>query len=332
VHDRCVVEIARGCPWGCRFCQAGYTYRPYREKAPEDAIAEACMALEAGGDEELSFLSLSSSDYKDLPRLIEHFRGRKEFQSLQINFPSMRLDASTLGILNSVYTKKKPTITLAPEAGTDRMLEIIGKKVRLHDIFEISESIFRTGWTNVKLYFMIGLPFETEADLRGILDVVQGISLARKKVDGRMAALNVTISNFIPKPHTPFQWAAQNSVDELKDKQDFLRRGIRNRFVTLKFQPPFASVIEGMLARGGRQSGQLVRRAWENGARFDNWSDAFSAPAWKKAMTELGILPQDCCRERPEDETMPWDRVMPATGRDVLLREWRKAKDHGLHP
>ncbi|MCK5707416.1 MAG: radical SAM protein [Candidatus Aureabacteria bacterium] len=328
VHDRSVVEIARGCPWGCRYCQAGYAYRPYREKNWNDAVDEAFASLEYRGDSEISFLSLSSSDYKDLSKIIENLKKDENSDHVSLNFPSMRITRSTLKILESVYTKKKPTITLAPEAGTERMINIIGKKLVFSDFYEIAGDLYKTGWQNIKLYFMIGLPFETEKDLTGIIDVIQNISSARKKVDGKMARINVTISNFIPKPQTPFQWSAQSSIEEILKKQQFIKRNIKNRFVTLKFTHPSQSFVEGILARGDQKTALLVKKAWELGARFDNWSETFNINIWNEAINSLSLELNDYFSEKKTEDILPWDNIQTFTSKKHLLKEWESAKQY----
>ncbi|MBN1521993.1 MAG: radical SAM protein [Candidatus Aureabacteria bacterium] len=331
VHDRCVVEIARGCPWGCRYCQAGYVYRPYREKKTDNVLQEARLLLNARGEQEISFLSLSSSDYKNLKDIILHFKNQNDFENMTISFPSMRIERSTLDVVRSIYSKKKPTITLAPEAGSERMLRIIGKKVNLKDFIDISSEIYKEGWQGIKLYFMIGLPFESDDDLMGICHLIQSISLARKAFDGKMGQLNVTVSSFIPKPHTPFQWARQNYPEEIRRKQAFLKKNVKNRFVTLKFQPPWQTLVEGLLSRGDEKIFCLLEKAWEKGARFDNWSEAFQKSFWEDSLTELSIPVEGYLEEKLTDRQLPWENIQMSPGKAVLQKEWEKAKNHAFH-
>ena len=330
VHDRCVVEIARGCKWGCRFCQAGYIYRPYREKPFETAIEEALHFSAVLGTNEISFLSLSSSDYKNLKDIIKFFKTQDDLKNIIISFPSMRIEENTLLLLKELYTKKRPTITLAPEAGSERMINIIGKKIKKENFIKIAKELFKLGWKNLKLYFMIGLPFETKEDILGICRLMMEISSARKEIDGKFAQINATISNFIPKPHTPFQWARQNSVEELLEKQNLIKRNIKNKFIKPKFHSPYQSMIEGILSRGDEKTYYLIKKSWEKGARFDNWKEEFDFNTWKSAIEDLNFDYNEILKEKLLDHNLPWDNIQIMTNKKILENEWKKAKNAAL--
>ncbi|MGI6725449.1 MAG: TIGR03960 family B12-binding radical SAM protein [Christensenellales bacterium] len=330
VHDRIVLEIMRGCTRGCRFCQAGMLYRPVRERSPGKLLDLAQALFEATGYEEISLSSLSTGDYSQLLPLIRGLNERFEGRRVSLSLPSLRIDGPLQEVLADSGKVKKSGLTLAPEAGTQRLRDVINKGVTEEDLLRSVREAFEAGWNSVKLYFMIGLPTETDEDLLGIA------GLARKVVDcyyalprekrARGLKVVVSASTFVPKPFTPFQWAAQDTLDEIRRKQGLLRGALNIRGVTFNWHDPETSFLEACFARGGRELSRVLLRAYELGCRLDGWSEQFNYPAWLQAFSDAGVDPAFiACRARGRDERFPWDFVDIGVTRGYLWLENERA-------
>ena len=320
VHDRIGVEIARGCTRGCRFCQAGMVYRPVRERSPSSIIDLVMTSLQETGYEEVALLSLSSGDYSHIADLIETLNRTLAPRKVAISLPSLRTDTFDSRMAQEIRKVRKTGFTLAPEAGTERLRRIINKGNTEEDLETALTKAFECGWQSVKLYFMIGLPLETDADLEGIAH------LARKAVKlacGRK--ITVSVSSFVPKAHTPFQWAEQIDIAEIKRRQSHVRRSLQKMRLKVKFHTPEMSFVEGLLARGDEAISKVIETAYSKGARFDGWDDQLQLPIWLEAMAEHDLDPARYLRARNLDETLPWDFIDAGVSKEFLVDEWRKA-------
>ena len=323
VHDRGAVEIQRGCSRGCRFCQAGMIYRPVRE-LPEEQIIDAVAALINNcGYSEISLVSLSTGDYHDISGLIGQLSSKYSRDNLILSLPSLRIDASSIELIESLPHRRKTTLTFAPEAGTERLRRVINKNISEEAMFNTFAAAFEKGWFNLKLYFMVGLPTETMEDVQGIVDFVVRTSQLGKKLRNRAPGIRVSISTFVPKPHTPCQWQAQNREDELIPKHELLKQGLRRAGVHLSWQDTKTSQLEAVLSRGDRRLGKVIHRAWELGSRFDAWQECFNYDNWLKAFQENGLDPAFYAnRERPLEEILPWNHIDIGVTQTFLQREY----------
>ncbi len=337
VQERAVCELFRGCTRGCRFCQAGMIYRPVRERSKEKNFEYAVRQLENSGYDELSLLSLSTSDYSGFEPLmldlIDYCKSRK----ISVSLPSLRLDNFSFRILDEIQGMRKTGLTFAPEAGTQRLRDVINKNITEEDILGAIDKAIDLGWNSVKLYFMIGLPTETDEDVEGIADIAEKImDLARSKNNGMRGRFSVSVSvaNFVPKPFTPFQWVPQNSPEEFARKHDLLRNRIRRiKGVTLHYHESFVSTLEAVLARGGRELCGVIKRAWELGCRFDSWTEHFNEDAWRTALKECGIGEDHYSLTGiPTDAPLPWDIIDSGVSGEFLLREYNKAAEGRTTP
>ena len=323
VHDRGAVEIQRGCSRGCRFCQAGMIYRPIRE-LPQEQVTDAVAALVSNcGYNEISLVSLSTGDYHDISRLIGQLSRKYSRDSLILSLPSLRIDTSSIELIESLPHRRKTTLTFAPEAGTERLRQVINKNISEESMFNTFAAAFEKGWFNLKLYFMVGLPTETIDDVNGIVDFVARTSQLGRKIRSKSPGLRVSVATFVPKPHTPCQWLAQNTKDELTPKLELLKQGLRRLGVHLSWQDTQTSQLEAVLSRGDRRLGKAIHRAWQLGNRFDAWQECFNYDNWLKAFQENGLDPAFYAnRERVIDEILPWQHIDSGVTQKFLKKEY----------
>lgn len=337
VHDRVMLEVMRGCLRGCRFCQAGYIYRPLRERNPERLLGIAENLLSCSGYDEISLSSLSTSDFGGLRELTDGLLEMTEEKKIGLSLPSLRIDNFSLELMEKVQKVRKTGITFAPEAGTQRLRDVINKNINEEDIIKSTDLLFRGGWTNVKLYFMIGLPTETMEDVRGIADLAQKVLDVYFAIDKEERAKNINItvstSSFVPKPFTAFQWAKQDTRDMLIEKQDELKRAIKSKRIRYNWHDNKTSYLEGVFARGDRRLCKVIIKAVENGCKFDGWGEYFDFDTWLRAFDECGIDPDFyTARERDYEEVLPWEHIDIGVTKEFLMRENEKAKQAKTTP
>ncbi len=329
VHDRIMLEIFRGCIRGCRFCQAGFIYRPVRERSPERLIALADKLIASTGYEELSMLSLSTSDYTKLGELTDGLLDITVPQHVSLALPSLRIDSFSLDLMQKVSAVRKSGLTFAPEAGTQRLRDVINKGVQEEDLLRSCRLAFEGGWNNVKLYFMLGLPFETDEDVVGIAELAGKVLKVYDEVHyGRKARrpeITVSVSTFVPKPFTPFQWAPQIDIPEIRRRQDLIKRAL-NRRINFSWHDPETTVLEGAISRGDRRIGKVIYDVWKMGGRFDAWSDYMDYDRWMAAFGKNDLdATQFNQRARDIDEFLPWDHVDVGVTKNFLVREYDRA-------
>jgi radical SAM family uncharacterized protein/radical SAM-linked protein len=328
VHDRLSLEVARGCTRGCRFCQAGMIYRPVRERSPKHLLALADKALSATGYEDISLLSLSTGDYGSILPLLEGLMMRCAPEKIAVSLPSLRVETLTPGLMEQVKRVRKTGFTVAVEAGSQRLRDVINKNNTEADLLAAVENAFRLGWHVIKLYFMIGLPTETEKDIEDIVSLVRRLHKIPPPRRGR-GTLNVSVSPFIPKSHTPFQWSPQLSLTESASKLRWLKEQLKGRGIQLKWHNPKMSILEGVLARGDRRLSTLLVNAYRLGCRLDGWSDRLRYDLWEKAIALSNVdIDFYTTRKRSLCEPLPWDHIDCMVTKDFLKDEWRKALRH----
>ncbi len=337
VHDRVMLEVMRGCMRGCRFCQAGYIYRPLRERKPDTLLNLADKLLCCSGYDEISLSSLSTSDFSGLPDLTNGLLDITEKKKIGLSLPSLRIDNFSLELMNKVQKVRKTGITFAPEAGTQRLRDVINKNITEENIMQSTSMLFKGGWTNVKLYFMIGLPTETNDDIRGIADLAQKVLdqyFAIPKEE-RAKNINITVStsSFVPKPFTAFQWEPQDSREMLIEKQNTLKGAITSKRIKYNWHDNKTSYLEGVFARGDRRLCDVIIRAVQKGCKFDGWGEHFNFDLWMEAFDELGIDPNFYnARQRDYDEILPWDHIDIGVKKDFFINENEKAKAEKTTP
>ena len=337
VHDRIMLEIFRGCIRGCRFCQAGMIYRPVRERSPEMLLSLAERLIKNTGYEEISLSSLSTSDYTSLAKLTDGLLELTEKEKIGLSLPSLRLDNFSLELMQKVQKVRKSGLTFAPEAGTQRLRNVINKNITEEDLQNASQTAFSGGYGTIKLYFMIGLPTETEDDILGISkladEVVSIYKHTPKEVRNKNLRVTVSVSSFVPKPFTPFQWFGQNSKDELHKKQMLLKDAIKNRYVSYNWHDATLSILEGVFARGDRRLSSVLIEAHRLGAKFDSWHEFFSPSVWEEAFKNTGIDPDFYnARERDYEEILPWDFIDVGVSKKFLINENEKSKQEITTP
>ncbi len=328
VHDRASVEVMRGCVKGCRFCQAGYVYRPLRERNPEQVVERTAELMARTGYEEVSLLSLSTGDYSGVNPVLKELMDRLAPERVAVSLPSTRVDALSPRILEQIRRVRKTGFTLAPEAGTQRLRDVIQKEYREDELLEAARLFADLGWRTLKLYFMIGLPSETEEDVVGIAELAARCAAA---AGGRLA-VTASVSTFSPKPHTPFQWAAQLSLDETRARQSLLRRELGRRRIAFRWHDAELSWLEGLFARGDRRLADVLETAYRLGCRFDGWSDRCRPDLWREALARHGVDPAFYLRRRPLDETLPWEHLDAGLSKRFLMQDLARAVEGVLTP
>ena len=333
IQNRTVVEVRRGCVQGCRFCQAGMITRPVRERPVAQVREIVRESLRNSGDDSVSLLSLSTADYTEIGPLVRGLNAELAPRRVSISLPSLRINAFDVGLAAEVSSVRKSGFTFAPEAGSERLRRVINKPLDEAEFAEVIRAVLRAGWKTLKLYFMIGLPSETDEDLDGIARIIETTLGCAREVGVRGARLNVTLSPFAPKAHTPFQWCGQPTLDELRRRIVYVRGAVRNKAVSFKTPKLEASVLEAVLARGDRRLGAVIEHAWRGGCRFDAWSERFRPDLWKAAFAESDLDPAWYAgRERGDDEVFPWDHLLSGPGKRYLAAQRDLARDGEVTP
>ena len=331
VHDRAVLEIARGCTRGCRFCAAGMTYRPTRERSKETLLSLADKILKSTGYSEISFTSLSTVDHSQIEDLTETFMNKYQKDKISLSLSSLRVDDFSVELAKKVQRVRKTGLTFAPEAGSQRLRNVINKGVSEENLYDAVKSAFNAGWHRIKLYFMIGLPTENKEDLEGIVRMAKKVleigKEIRKNTEKRMKKIEVqvSVSTFIPKPFTPFQWVAMPSREKIIEKQDYLRNNLRGRGLKFSWNDPDLSLLEGVIARGGRKISEVIETAWENGAKFDSWNDHFDPEIWYNAIKENDLKLDNLLGKRDLESDLPWSHINTGIKENFLKKEYNKS-------
>ncbi|MDI9476801.1 MAG: TIGR03960 family B12-binding radical SAM protein [Natronincolaceae bacterium] len=337
VHDRIMLEIFRGCIRGCRFCQAGFIYRPVREKS-FDRLRELAEKLVSGtGYDEISLASLSTSDYSELEKTVRHLMEEYGDKKIGISLPSLRLDSFSLQIIKEIQKVRKTGLTFAPEAGSQRLRDVINKGITEEDLINAAKDVFQSGWNNIKLYFMIGLPTETDEDILGIRDLVFKVvdEYYRVPKEQRGKRLNVTASasTFVPKPFTPFQWEPQSTLEEIYAKQKLLASNIKRKNITLDYHDPKTSLLEAVFAKGDRKLSKVLELALKEGCKFDGWIEHFDFDKWMAVFKKVNIDPAFYANRRQGyDEILPWDHIDVGVSKEFLIRENENSKQAKTTP
>jgi radical SAM family uncharacterized protein len=333
VHNRVAIEIMRGCTRGCRFCQAGMITRPVRERPVSQILDSLQVALDKTGFEEVALLSLSSSDHSEISEIVAAIQNRFAGKHLTISLPSLRIESLSVDLLEKLSGSRQTSFTLAPEAATDRLRNIINKPISDEALLDVTRLIYSRGWRVIKCYFMIGHPEETMEDVRAIADLCIKVVMEGRKFHGLKATLHAGISTFIPKPHTPFQWRSMDSLESIREKQSFLRNALRGPGLKMTWADPQTSLLEAWLSRGDRRTAEAIFDAWKAGARFDAWQDQFDFNLWKNAFEQAGIDPFFYShRTRSAEEVFPWDHIHIGVSKKYLLEEAENSVSGVLRP
>ncbi|MBR6561968.1 MAG: TIGR03960 family B12-binding radical SAM protein, partial [Oscillospiraceae bacterium] len=336
VHDRVTLELFRGCIRGCRFCQAGYVYRPVRSRSAEKLVQQGVESVKNTGYQQISLSSLSSSDYRGLPDLCDGLLDYGEARGISLALPSLRADNFSMDIMQRIQKVRRSGLTFAPEAGSQRLRDAINKNVCEADLLESCRVAFAGGWNGVKLYFMLGLPTETDEDIVAIAELATKVLHCWKQhASNKSRGVRITVSTscFVPKPHTPFQWEAQVSMEEYKRRVRLLRETMTAKAITYNWHDPETSYLEAALSRGDRRVGNAIEAAWRSGAKMDSWSEFFSFERWMQAFESCGLDPAFyATRERTQDEVLPWSRVDMGVRADFLWQEREKSRAAVITP
>lgn len=327
VHNRIAMEIMRGCTRGCRFCHAGMVNRPVRERSADTIVDSIEEALKNTGYEEVALLSLSSSDYTQIGKLVDEITRRFSGRNLTISLPSLRIESFSVDLMEKLKGVRQGGFTLAPEAASDRMRNIINKPIQAEQLLSTAREIYARGWNTLKLYFMIGQPGETMEDVQGIADLSKRVIVEGRKVIGKRANLHIGVSTFVPKPHTPFQWASLDPLPVVLEKQNLLKDQLRGPGMKMTWSNPRETILEAALSRGDRNLAKVIEIAWQNGAKFDAWQDQFNYNIWMDAFDAIGISPDFyTSRKREMDEVFPWDHIHTGVTRKYLQREFERSQ------
>jgi len=331
VHDRMMLEVLRGCSRGCRFCQAGFLYRPVRERSKELLLQQAEKLSENTGHNEISLTSLSTSDYTCVEPLLRESVDRFQKKRIGVSLPSLRVDSFSVNLAKEVQRVRKTGLTFAPEAGTQRLRDVINKNVTEENLMEVTEAVFREGWTQLKLYFMLGLPTETFEDLDGIAalasKVMQRAQEILREIGSRQRPkITVSVSSFVPKPQTPFQWEPQDSMEVLQEKQKYLGNRIKDKRLNYNYHESKLSFLEAVFAKGDRRLGAVLWEAWHLGCRFDGWSEHFRYDLWREAFAKTGVVPEEIANKPlTYEDALPWDHLKTGVKKEYLWQEKEKA-------
>jgi len=324
IHDRGAIEVQRGCSCGCRFCQAGMIYRPVRERPHDEVIQAAGEIITNCGYDEISLLSLNTSDYYGIDELVGRLAHR--YPRIALSLPSLRVDAASVRLLGSLPSRSKTGLTFAPEAGSERLRQVINKDVTEANLMDTATTAFSRGWNGLKLYFMVGLPTETIEDVEEIVHLVNRVRSTGKQAGGRKPQLRVSIATFVPKPHTPFQWVAQEEEPQLNAKHAILKSGLQRKGTKLSWNDPRVSLLEAALSRGDRRLGRVIYNAWKLGSTFDAWTERFNYDNWLTAFASTGLEPGFYARrQRSLDEVLPWSHIDTGVTVSFLKQEYQRA-------
>ena len=331
VHDRGAIEVQRGCSCGCRFCQAGMIYRPVRERPHEEVIGAAGELISNCGYDEVSLVSLNTSDYSGINELVPELS--RQYPHTALSLPSLRLDSFSVKLMASLPGRSKTGLTFAPEAGSQRLRRVINKNIPEERLVEAATAAFERGWTGLKLYFMLGLPTETEDDVAEIVNMVERVRALGRATSRRTPQIRVSIATFVPKAHTPFQWVAQENEESINAKQEILRQGLRHKSIRLSWNDTKTSLLEAVFSRGDRRLGRVIYEAWRQGCTFDAWSERFDADKWVNAFAGAGLDPFFYARrERALDELLPWSHINTGVTDRFLRQEFQRALEGAETP